>query len=178
LFPSVTFNLGSSITYRIAVGPQQGRKVFTLPTLAACDEPFDDGVGKTAGFSLHVGVAAEARERKKLERLCRYISRPAVSEKRLSLMPSGNVWYQLKTPYREATTHVIFEQVDFFAQLTSVVPKPCMKPTIFRGVFAFIVFFMRHKRCRFSVCALIALTMEDRSWPVTAVAGPHHSQES
>ena len=38
--------LGSSITYRIAVGPQQGRKVFTLQTLPACDEPFDDGVGK------------------------------------------------------------------------------------------------------------------------------------
>ena len=37
--------LGSSITYRIAVGPQQGRKVFTLQTLPVCDEPFDDGVG-------------------------------------------------------------------------------------------------------------------------------------
>ena len=47
--------LGSSITYRIAVGPQQGRKVFTLQTLPACDEPFDDGVGKVAGFSLHAG---------------------------------------------------------------------------------------------------------------------------
>ena len=42
--------LGSSITYRIAVGRQQGRKVFTLQTLPACDEPFDDGVGKVAGF--------------------------------------------------------------------------------------------------------------------------------
>jgi hypothetical protein len=29
--------LGSSITYRIAVGPQQGRKVFTLQTLPACE---------------------------------------------------------------------------------------------------------------------------------------------
>ena len=28
--------LSSSITYRIAVGPQQGRKVFTLQTLPAC----------------------------------------------------------------------------------------------------------------------------------------------
>jgi hypothetical protein len=74
--------LGSSITYRIAVGPQQGRKVFTLQTLPACDEPFDDGLGKVAGFSLHAGVAARADERKKLERLCRYISRPAVSESR------------------------------------------------------------------------------------------------
>ena len=45
--------LGSSITYRIAVGRQQGRKVLTLQTLPACDEPFDDGVGQAVGFSLH-----------------------------------------------------------------------------------------------------------------------------
>jgi len=48
--------LGSSITYRIAVGPHQGRKVFTLQALSACDEPFEGGVGKVAGFSLHAGV--------------------------------------------------------------------------------------------------------------------------
>jgi len=70
--------LGSSITYRIAVGPQQGRKVFTLhkiagsnfgrwseattaplqrgeahgraeQTLPACEGLFDNGVGKVAG---------------------------------------------------------------------------------------------------------------------------------
>ena len=70
--------LGHSITYRIAVGPHQGRKVFTLQTMPSCNEPFDDSVGKVAGFSLHTGVAARADERKKLERLCRYIARPAV----------------------------------------------------------------------------------------------------
>jgi hypothetical protein len=37
--------LGSSITYRIALGPQQHRKVFTLQTLPTCNEPFDAGVG-------------------------------------------------------------------------------------------------------------------------------------
>ena len=76
-------------TYRIAVGPQKGRKVF-MPhktagshfgrwseataaplqrgeahgraeqTLPACEEPVDDGAGKVAGFSLHAGVAARA----------------------------------------------------------------------------------------------------------------------
>jgi hypothetical protein len=101
--------LGHSITYRIALGPHQGRKVFTLQSLPASHEPFDDLVGKVAGFSLHAGVAARADERKKLERLCRYIARPAVSEKRLSLSANGNLRYQLKTPYRDGTTHVIFE---------------------------------------------------------------------
>jgi len=32
-----------------------------------------------------------------------------VSEKRLSLSAHGNVRYQLKTPYRDGTTQVIFE---------------------------------------------------------------------
>ena len=72
--------IGHSITYRIAVGPQAGRKVFSLQTLPACDdadEPFTDTVGKVAGFSLHAGVAAKAQEQDKLERLCRYIARLA-----------------------------------------------------------------------------------------------------
>ena len=99
-------------TYRIAVGPHAGRKVFTLQTLPDCNEPSDDRVGKVAGFSLHAGVAAKANERKKLERLCRYIARPAVSEKRLSLLRNGHVRYELKTPYRDGTTHVIFEPMD------------------------------------------------------------------
>jgi len=113
--------LAHSITYRIAVGPQAGRKVFTLQTLPASDEPFDEPV---SGFSLHAGVAAKAHQRRKLERLCRYISRPAVSERRLSLTPHGNVRYRLKTPYRDGTTHVIFQPLDFIARLAALVPKP------------------------------------------------------
>jgi len=62
--------LESSITYRIAVGPQQGRKVMTLETLPDCgDDQFTTGVGNVAGFSLHAGVAARAHERNKLEHL-------------------------------------------------------------------------------------------------------------
>ena len=128
--------LGSSITYRIAVGPRQGRKVFTLHTLPACDESFGDGVGKVGGFSLHAGVAARADERETLERLCRYISRPAIAEERLSLTPSGKVRYQLKTPYRDGTTHVIFEPLDFIARLAALVPKPRVNLIRFHGVFA------------------------------------------
>lgn len=130
--------LGHSITYRIAVGPSQGRKVFTLQTLPARDpdEPFTNAVGAVAGFSLHAGVAAKAHERTKRERLCRYIARPAVSEKRLSLTPNGNIRYQLKTPYRDGTTHVIFEPLDFIARLAALVPKPRVNLTRFHGVFA------------------------------------------
>ena len=85
--------LGSSITYCIAMGPQQGRKVFTLQTLPDCrpDNGLVDTVGITAGFSLHAGVATRANERAKLERLCRYITRPPVFTKRLFLTRNGQL---------------------------------------------------------------------------------------
>jgi ribosomal protein S27E len=48
---------GHAITYRIAVGPQKGRKVFILQTIPSWDDD-DFGanqVSKLAGFSLHTG---------------------------------------------------------------------------------------------------------------------------
>ena len=129
--------LGSSITYRIAMGPQQGRKVFTLQTLPDCsDDPLASRVGNVAGFSLHAGVATRAHERDKLERLCRYIARPAVSAKRLSMTRNGQVRYELKTPWRNGTTHVIFEPLDFISRLVALIPKPRVNLTRFHGVFA------------------------------------------
>jgi hypothetical protein len=129
---------GHSITYRIAVGPHRGRKVFTLQTLpdSGWEEPPADAPGNVAGFSLHAGVAVKRNQREKLERLCRYICRPPVSEKRLFITPRGDIGYSLKTPYREGTTHVIFEPLDFIARLAALVPPPRLNLTRFHGVFA------------------------------------------
>ena len=129
---------GHSISYRIAIGPQQGKKVFTLQTLlpkAAQDDRFSQ-VAKAGGFSLHAGVAVQPHERKKLEHLCRYVARPAISAQRLALTRDGRVRYELKTPYRDGTTHVIFEPLDFMARLAALVPKPRVNLIRFHGVFA------------------------------------------
>ena len=85
----------------------------TVPAVASADD--NSSVAKAAGFSLHAGVASEAHEREKLERLCRYITRPAVSTERLSLTAQGNIRYRLKTPYRDGTTDVVFEPLDKIA---------------------------------------------------------------
>jgi hypothetical protein len=128
---------GSSITYRIAVGPQQGRKVITLQTLPDIEsDNLDTNTGEVSGFSLHAGVATKANERAKLERLCRYITRPPVSTKRLSMTRNGRVRYELKTPWRNGTTHVIFEPLDFISRLVALVPRPRVNLTRFHGIFA------------------------------------------
>ena len=89
-----------SITRRIALGPHAGRKAFTLQTLPSRGE-FALGLARANGFSHHAGVVGASDERDKLERLCRYITRPAVSTERLSLTAQGLIRYRLKTPTRD-----------------------------------------------------------------------------
>jgi len=81
-------------------GLESERKARACQDAPACDpgDQFAARLGKVASFLLHAGVAAKAHERNKLERLCRYIARPPVSEQRLSLTAQGKVRYGVKTP--------------------------------------------------------------------------------
>ena len=77
----------SSITYRIVLGKYKGEKALTLGSIPIKsqkekDKPF---LSKYSGCSLHGGVSCKPHERKKLEHLCRYISKPSLSEERLSV---------------------------------------------------------------------------------------------
>ncbi len=56
----------------------RGRKAFTLQTLLSSGDN-ERSATRAKGFSPHVGVIAAADQRDKLERLRRYITRPAVS---------------------------------------------------------------------------------------------------
>ena len=128
--------LGSSITYRIAIGPRQGHKAFTPQTVPAQQARTGDRLAKAAGFSIHARVATQPWERNKFERLARYVTRPAICEQRLSLTAHGLVRYELKTPYRDGTTHVFFEPLDFMARLTALTPEPRVNLIRYHGVFA------------------------------------------
>jgi len=94
------------------------------------------GAANAGGFSLHAGLGIQPHQREKLERLCRYVSRPPIAVERLALTSSGQVRYQLKTPYRDGTTHIVLEPLDLMARLAALVPPPRMHLTRFHGVFA------------------------------------------
>ena len=83
---------------------------FTLRTLPPTpDEPLDNRPGGAGGLPLHAGVATGGNERAKLERPCRYISRPALSEKRLPLTSDGRVCRRFETPWRDGTTDTVLD---------------------------------------------------------------------
>jgi len=93
-------------------------------------------LAQVAGFSLHAATVCEAHQRTRLERLCRYITRPPIATKRLSMDRRGRVVYQYKRPFRDGSTHVVLEPLDFIARLAALVPRPRLNLTRFHGVFA------------------------------------------
>ena len=46
------------------------------------------------------------------------------------------VRYELKTSYRDGTTHVFFETLDLMARLAALIPKPRVNLIRYHGVFA------------------------------------------
>lgn len=88
-----------------------------------------------SGFSVHAGVSIRADDRKGLERLCRYAARPPVAVERLEQLSDGRLSYRLKTPWRNGTTHVIFDPLEFIAKLAALVPAPRVNLIRYYGVF-------------------------------------------
>ena len=87
----------ASTSYRIAAGPRAGRKVLTLVGRGEQAQRSRDVLCANAhGFSLHAGVHRAAEDRTGIEQLCRYITRPAISNERLSVNREGNVVLKLK----------------------------------------------------------------------------------
>ena len=54
--------------------------------------------------------------------LCRYITRPAIANERLKRNRAGQVVLQLKSPYKDGTTHIVMEPLEFMERLAALVP--------------------------------------------------------
>ena len=75
------------------------------------------------GFSLHAAVRCAADDHKRLEQLCRYITRPALANERVQWNAAGQVVLKLKTPWRDGTTHLVKSPLEFMQRLATLVPR-------------------------------------------------------
>lgn len=130
--------LANSVRRRIAVGPNQGHGMIRFG-----DEiDVDTGVFQSprcamvSGFSVHANVSIDGRDRDRIERLCRYAGRPAVSTERLTELPGGRLLYRLKRPWRDGTSAVVFERQDFMSKLAVLVSAPHAHLTRFHDMLA------------------------------------------
>jgi Putative transposase len=65
-----------------------------------------------------------ADQRKELEHLCRYITRPAIANERLKRNRAGDVVLQLKSAFKDGTTHIVMAPLEFMQRLAALVPRP------------------------------------------------------
>jgi len=78
-----------------------------------------------------------ADQRKELEHLCRYITRPAIANERLKRNRAGQVVLQLKSAFKDGTTHIVMSPLEFMQRLAALVPRPRLHLIIrFHGVLA------------------------------------------
>ena len=125
----------TSVIYRFATGKSKGKKALVLKSITDKDHTATKGlVAKNSGFSLHAGVATKANERDRLERVCRYIARPAVAEERLSTDDQGHVIYKFKKAWDDGTAALKLTPMELMERLVALVPRPRVHLTRYHGV--------------------------------------------
>jgi hypothetical protein len=126
----------ASVQGRVALGPRAGSRVRRRGR-----EPDIAGVtsrgprqARLDGFDLHANVRLSANDRAGLERLARYVLRPPLAQDRLRLRPDGRVVVELKTPWHDGTTALVFEPLELLEKLAAITPRPEVNLIICHGV--------------------------------------------
>jgi hypothetical protein len=130
--------MSASVQGRVALGSQAGSRVRRLSGEPA--EPAGRARGPRQahldGFDLHANVRVPPNDRVRLEHLCRYLLRPPLVQDRVRLRADGGVVVKLKTAWRDGTTHVVFEPLEFLAKLAALTPRPEINLLLYHGVLA------------------------------------------
>jgi len=114
----------ASMLDRVAIGKREGELVWRVRV----EPPQIKRNGRLCalyeGFNIHARTTVKAHARDQLERLIRYVARPAVCLERLDLLPNGLLRMRLKNIWSDGTTAKIFEGKDAMAKLAMLIPAP------------------------------------------------------
>lgn len=126
----------ASVQGRFALGSRVGRGVRRCGVVRepVGGSPSAQDHAHQDGFDLHAAVRVSAHDRDRLERLCRYALRPPVAQERLRLTPEGQVLLELKRPWSDGTSHLLFDPVEFLERLAVLIPRPRINLILYHGV--------------------------------------------
>ena len=110
------------------------------PRGADPDAPWIDRHGPLhahdAGFDLHAGVTVAAGDRPRLERLCCYVFRPPLGQRRLRRLGDGRIAVELQRRWADGTTHLVFTPGELLERLATLVPRPRINLLLYHGILA------------------------------------------
>ena len=139
--PLLSLLAAASLRTRIATGPHTGEPWRRLgdrvdPEEANTDPDASARVPQHGGMSLHAAIAVPARDRRRLERLCRYVARPPLANDRLEERLDGRLTLRLKTRWRDGTTHILMERSELIERLVPLIPAPRAHQVRYHGILA------------------------------------------
>jgi Putative transposase len=127
----------AAVEGRAALGARAGQRDVRIGREGRWEPPVKGSLcASIDGFSLHAGAWVSARDREKLEKLCRYAARPAVAESRLVELSDGRIGYALKKRWRDGTTAVVMTKAVLMERLCALLPKPRKHLVMYHGVLA------------------------------------------
>jgi len=86
------------------------------------------------GFGVYADRGFDGRDRQRLFGMCRYLTRPPLSQKRLTELSDGRLCYRLKRTFRDGTAAVVLSPWDLLARLAALVPPPRFHLVRYAGV--------------------------------------------
>jgi Putative transposase/Transposase zinc-binding domain len=125
----------AAVDSRIATGPKAGWRIARLHSRPVLLPPGPRHLCADAdGFNLHAHTHVGAGHREALERLCKYILRPALCNERLSFSSKGEVIVSLKRTWSDGTRALVFSPLEFVEKVATLVPRPRAHLVIYHGV--------------------------------------------
>ena len=118
----------ASVRGIIATGERAGqrlRRVLRDPAAGVRTGPL---CFASRGFSLHAATRIAADKRLGLERLCRYVARPALAAGRLRIIDADQLSFALKTPWSDGTTHLVLSPLELIEKLAALVAPTTAQP--------------------------------------------------
>ena len=142
--PLLALLTAASLGTRIATGPCRGEPWRRLGDRVEPHESVDGAADPEAsarvpqygGMSLHAEVHVPARDRRRLERLCRYVARPPLASERLEECRNGKLALRLKSRWRDGTTHILMERSELIERLVPLIPPPRAHQVRYHGALA------------------------------------------
>ena len=94
------------------------------------------GTVSAFGMHLHSATSVDGRDRKRLERVCRYLLRPPFAHDAVEALDDGRVRVHFKAPSRRGAAFADMTVDTFLGRLCALVPPPRFHMTRYYGVFA------------------------------------------
>ncbi len=90
------------------------------------------------GFWLHAATRIAGPDRRGLERLCRYVARPApaLAGGRLRILDADHLSFALKTPWSDGTRPLLLSPMELLEKRAALVPPPRFHLLRYHGVLA------------------------------------------